>query len=374
MTELSTAAAVAKFLPRLFEVSKGVEGDKVTLIIRSIDAILRQLARFGPSVISTLIENGSGGSPVFSSLALEYLLYQQTLNSSDLDAQATETLDALFGSSTIPVASLSLHQLFSLLGTNAPYSMLHALYELITRSASIIHKTVEACAQPCNFQRIRSRMSKSMRQSLSSVSVLSHSTDDEDKGSDLTFTDDFLNHVVLYEQNRNKDLSQLLRSLRRTEAANQSVAIKHAKPISQSYVPSDSGLKPLSSISEELNDDVINGFLEVAESVSTLRRVIKKCGKLDYGDLSYSILKEACLLLVEYCKSSHLCLLLWDASGHSIVSSRLEVINQIFLLLGSTSTAGFSDCPSFFAIGCVLLAFFREYQGEIVAFFTRCEV
>ena len=57
----------------------------------------------------------------------------------ELATLANETLDALFGSSTIPVTSLSLHQLFLLLDTRALYSILHALYELTTRSSSIIH-------------------------------------------------------------------------------------------------------------------------------------------------------------------------------------------------------------------------------------------
>lgn len=284
----------------------------------------------------------------------------------ELATLANETLDALFGSSTIPVTSLSLHQLFLLLDTRALYSILHALYELTTRSSSIIHKTTQACMQPHNYQRIMSRMSLSLKRSLSSVSVLSHSTVDEDEGSDLTFTDDFLNHIALYEQNRGKDLSQLLRSLRRTEASSQSTAIKHAKSISQSYVSADSGRKPLSSISEDLNDEVIAGFSEVAESITALRHLIKKCGTLAYGELSYPILKEVCLLLVEYCKSSQLCSLLWESSVHLCPRLRLETITQIFLLLGSTAKAGFYDCSSFFAVGCVLLAFFREYQGEIV--------
>ena len=279
----------------------------------------------------------------------------------------------MFGSSTIPVASLSLHQLFRLLDTHALYSILHALYELTTRSSSIIHKTTQACVQPHNYQRIMSRMSLSLKRSLSSVSVLSHSTVDEDEGSDLTFTDDFLNHIALYEQNRGKDLSQLLRSLRRSEAASQSTAIKHAKSISQSYVSADSGRKPLCSISEELNDEVIAGFSEVAESITALRHLIKKCGKLEYGELSYPILKEVCLLLVEYCKSSQLCSLLWESSVCSRLRSPLETITQIFGLLGSTAISGFYDCSSFFALGCVLLAFFREYQGEIVGLLARRE-
>ena len=64
--ELPAATAVAQAIPRLFEASKGVLGEtKVGLIVRSINSILTQLARFGPSVIATLIKNGSGGSPVF---------------------------------------------------------------------------------------------------------------------------------------------------------------------------------------------------------------------------------------------------------------------------------------------------------------------
>ena len=61
-----------------------------------------------------------------------------------------------------------------------------------------------------------------------------------------------------------------------------------------------------------------------------------------------------------------LMLAVFMAAGLPVVGGVLVMSTLIFLLLGSTAKAGFYDCSSFFAVGCVLLAFFREYQGEIV--------
>ena len=118
---------------------------------------------------------------------------------------------------------------------------------------------------------------------------------------------------------------------------------------------------------------MIAELAELAESVTVLQKIVTKASNLEFGELSYPILKEVCSLLVEYCHNARLCSLLWETSGLSGSISQTDVIRSIFLL-GSTDATGFNDCASFFALGCVLLSFFQEYQGDIVpARLTRKE-
>lgn len=376
-SELSVATNLAHRIPILFNASKAPMGEtKRVLMMCCIDQILMHLSRFGPSVIQVLSDNNSPDFWIDLGIALEYLLYQQTLSDTHITPLSTQALDSLFGSSTIPVSALSLHQLFLLVNSPSSYSILHSLYELTSRAPPLILKATQVCSQPQSLQRIISYVSSPLKRSLSSLSMVSHSTTGEDEEEKpALFGDDFLNHVSVYEQNRGKDIAQLLRSLKKNESSSQSTAIKHAS-ISRSYAPSitDSSISHATNPSSELNETMIVELAELAESVTVLQKIVTKASNLEFGELSYPILKEVCSLLVEYCHNARLCSLLWETSGLSGSISQTDVIRSIFLLLGSTDATGFNDCASFFALGCVLLSFFQEYQGDIVpARLTRKE-
>ena len=315
-SERSIATNLAHVISVLFNASKVPMGEtKRVLIMCCIDQILMHLARFGASVIQILSDNNSPDVWMVSGIALEYLLYQQTLGDSHITALSNQALDSLFGSSTIPVSALSLHQLFLLVNSQSNYSILHSLYELTSRAPPLIRKVTQVCSQPQSLQRMISYVSSPLKRSLSSLSTVSRSTvgDDEKPAS---FGDDFLNHVSVYEQNRGRDIAQLLRSLRKNESPSPSMAIKHAT-ISRSYAPSTvtSSLSHAASSGDELNETIIAELAELAESVTILQKIVTKAGNLEFGELSYPILKEVCLLLVEYCHNSRLCPLLWETSG-----------------------------------------------------------
>ncbi len=331
---------------------------KRLLLLRSIDHILRQLCRFGHSMIQQLTQGG----------VLEFLLTLQ--HDESMDGQpihrSNEILDLLYGQEE-SVHDLSFHQIFQLVDTTAPYAVVRALEELDHRIADLLHQINPVLRNPQGLQRAMSLMSLSFRSSMSTCSVFSRSQSGEESDEEPSevFENDFLSRSQVYTKNREKGLQSAMKSIQESEYRNTASAIKHLskEPLHSLYSDSAQSLTTPTSSSESF---LYQQYAEMTESLQILHSVLTRAGNLAYPteslSLQYSILRRLGQVLRHYCESERLCDQLW----------RDQVIKDLFAAVGyakskktNASEQRVADDGSFYAIGCVLLNFFRRFQGDI---------
>ena len=332
---------------------------KQLLLLRSIDHILRQLCRFGQPMIQRLTQGG----------VLEFLLTLQ--NDKSMNGQpihrSNELLDLLYGQEEC-IHEFSFHQVFQLLNTTAPYAVLRALEELDYRIPDLLLQINPILRSPQGFQRAMSFVSFPFRRSMSTCSVFSRSQsgeDDSDEEPSEVFENDFLSRSQVYTKNREKGLQTVMRTVQESEFRNDVSAIKHLSKDRLHTSPSDStqSLTTPTSSSESI---LYQQYAEMTESLPILHKVLRQVGNLLYPTdslpLQYSILRRLGQVLHHYCESQPFCDQLW----------RDQIIKDLFAALGyakskktNAAEQRVADDGSFYAIGCVLLSFFRRFQGDI---------
>ena len=235
------------------------------------------------------------------------------------------------------------------------------------RIADLLHQINPVLRNPQGLQRAMSLMSLSFRSSMSTCSVFSRSQSGEESDEEPSevFENDFLSRSQVYTKNREKGLQSAMKSIQESEYRNTASAIKHLskEPLHSLYSDSAQSLTTPTSSSESF---LYQQYAEMTESLQILHSVLTRAGNLAYPteslSLQYSILRRLGQVLRHYCESERLCDQLW----------RDQVIKDLFAAVGyakskktNASEQRVADDGSFYAIGCVLLNFFRRFQGDI---------